>query len=1714
MEVRVQKKKNRFPLNGKKFHAVWKILAVVLSVCVLAGGLTLWNRPNPTLAAGFEMDQDPFNRYVFNVVEVVPEVNQAILGFYIDGSENISAEKLREIISKPDFDPDGTYRNFFYWIGKKNSTGNEPFTLIQGADQPYTLQNNEIFKLYILGIGKIDATKSIYENYQANRAALAAFDKEYVIHYKVVTPSGLEAMQKTERDKIHYLHIASGNQITGAIALYNKAEIAWPPDEDGRYSFGLSDDISWSIALELYYRAISKERRMSVSISSSPFRYSSNIPTSSNLYRLYQMLNYADNPAEFQNWFKDGSSTNKHNYIDKNTGHIHIKNGEWSEEWTDGNLNSLPWNDVGGGGHNKSWREGSYISKDGDNILIYKDEDQTGYLDTIINRDFVKTIIDFENNKPSGGNPPEEPEEGTVKVLEIEPCNSYWLSVPGNLSKLSDAIKVDEDDISVTYVTPNTLNGMAVDLAAEFDLILVGDDVSLLSNNSGNGYSPGKPYSHIGFYRDAVKTQTLLNGLLKDDYYTKKEFDSLLENKEVELNVTGFLPTPSTSPYWNPGIRKQWGSEAKLYYLKNVELSLMLGENEASASSARFSGNDLSRHMQRELAQFVKSGQPVVIADSVRTFALQRINEFNEIDIIKGGEKREPDEPRFDEQKSKEDDPATSLDARICFALAGVEDEREYYDSGKTVDTEYLESGKINIYDWATALNETATITLMTQSKPGIQVIDTGEKTDEDGNIIPTVIGKGEAGQEKPVLTTLYNDNKLTFNYEIVLPSEDNIKDCIMTVVVDQNGDGIFDEEGEGKTVVGGKKGKQNNSTDVIKNDKVYEYRFSEKQEGTDYSVETGIIKGTFISNVPVDSNEEICQFRVAVTASEKKSEISLKGVWTGYMRPQLATGKEVKILQIYSKETGGKDLSENRQFVKWIEEAEKVCKEYSFKFDENYTAISEAEFSQRCKDGDITDKSLSAYDLIIVGTDFSSVATDKIADIDELEAIEVLKNYTDVQKKPIIFTNDSMSYVNSENYITPEERKYYYRYLTIEEGKRLAERGELNLNNGNLKKAKAYEKKYEDLVATNIAIQKEKPGYEKDGTVYLDAPDEWLIEESDEGSYNAVYLPVTGAMAEDGRDAMQYRLGSWWNTEKIGFRRSDVDEEIDVRVSQIKDLLGNDFVQINYWLVIPLSYFTTIGYVTRGELEDWYYKPGGEKLRDIQADIQTGFLQWENCRFLYKDIHSKFRMEIPISEKVVDTTKSFTIAGVEYYNFTDSSGGTYLATKSKVTNKYKEVWQIKEEIKSGNDVDEVQYALTDVAGKAGALYPVKNKWNYLLTQSMRYIIGMDRFAVTTDLEPENKRDSGSSRRWAKRTAIQGFTNAALLEYAYLPPEDAAWGNGVNTKSPYADPLLKLGTAPRTNRIEMLNEGTIGLYPFSITNENYSNQKIEIAKNHAPLYQLDLERETGEGKIDDVTVWFTFAGAGDGSSQQEKNESKYFDTTVRDARNNYYLYSKGKIYYTGFSLYDVTEGTESEDAQLVPDMEMKLFINTIYAALNSETEETTYYDTVVREGGTVSGIELAQDAGAPNRYTCYYDEYDETLELSFRVQKISAADGETTPLTIGKKGEKGENGLPAVNEFNETVYTLTGLPEENGVSNFPVVKIAGEQGTKGSMGSGASDIWYTLRFTWDKGEGKIPDDIDGMTMIIGPKTAETGALRQDCIYAEIRFVKRNLFELD
>lgn len=1613
MEVRVQKRKKKFPVKRKKLHTAWKIAILPAAVIALACVFFLLLSRNQSAEAGLNPTRYS-KEHPFEVLEIVPYEGQGQWGYLVGGQEPVSAAAIRE------FHENAGDAEQYWNRDNQDNTFDIDFKfsglIKDAANQTYNNSDTFIRKILCRSggnpedwAGKVRVKSKSASEVTVREVELADLiviqSNQTAFQYNAYSESPLYVYWKYNRPDV-LLRSESGapsDPANGGQAVY-EGEIS--KDNGATWK---SLDMNWEVVQAVLNHAYSKNKATIVAsekatsgnavgnmdklillltkltgkvyvdhgiremitavdsgtgVTTGSFQgetawnedlfYDAMLLDRVSFVNCFEDLKYyIYNPVQghvipeevktFLNRYREMQNQSTEEFYrfispelwDAILGYARVvkSNGKITEEQYQAFVDSRdkyvkkqickPENKYEIGYdvlHN-----GGYKGKtEWDNVIRY--------MEGWVNYPFVPALLagssshqfDVEEILKGGivepEEPPEEPEEATVKVLEIQPCNRYWLHIPGNTAKLSRAIGVPEDEISITCVTPGTLNGLAADLTAEYDLILIGDNVSDFSSSGGH---VSKPYSHIGYYEDAVVPQTLLNGLLKNDYTTEASFNELLKQSGSlnTLQISGSGPVGSNDPFWNPGIRDQW-REPGNYFLKNVELSLMMNE---AVSTARFSGNDISRYMQGELARFVRSGQPVVFTNHLRETAAARIEEFNTYERKKTGETHEPPEQS-----------ASSLaDARLYFAMAGVEDEREYYDSDDLIDLKYLTGGESNIYDWTASLeNESGKISLLNHLKPQVRISDAGMRINEEGVKIPTIAGKGK-GTQRPELSALAKDNTLTFQFELTIPDGADAKDCVMTVIIDQNGDGIFDEQGEGKTVTEGKKGKQNNAAAEIKNDKVYLYRFADKKEGVDYEQETNLLTGIFTSPGPIDSREEICQFRVIVTA--EKRGVPLRGEWTGYLRPDLKN-KDIRILQItpYSDIGGGKDLSGNQQFNKWMQEAENLGGEYHIV---GYDAVSEGDFAANYQSID----TLKDYHLIISGTDFTSAVTGDVADVDEAAAVSVLRTYSEELKRPIIFTNDAISYVNSRNYLTPTEQQYRYHYLTIAEGKRLREEGGLVEGNDHLFKAKTDEETYRSLEEKNREFG--EAGWEGEGTAYLEDSPEWFEEPGE---------------------------------------------------------------------------------------------PEGAPPR----------------RYTY-------------------------------------------------------VWRRKLPAAPGEPVDESGIALTAVAGEADALYPAKNNWNYWFTQSLRHVLGMDRFAVTTKMKAEEKRDRGSSRRWAKKTAIQGFTNAALLEYSYLPPAGAQWGNRVKTSSPYENPLLALGTAPRTSRIEMLNEGAVGLYPFIIADSDITETKTEIAENHAPYYQLDLDRETGEGKIDDVTVWFTLAGAKDGDAAEEKNQAEYFRVTEKDAGNNYYLYSKGKIFYTGFSLYDKTDGSE-DSSNLIPDNEMKLFINTIYAALNSEPKEASHYDTVVREGGAVSLIEQAGNVGIPNRYAFYYDEYDETVTIPFRVQKINAAVGETTPVVIGKKDGTDETGAPKVTLFDVS-GKIEGLPEGTGPAAFPVENIAGKTGVTGSQGSEASDRWYNL--TMD-----LTGDMDGMTMLIGSgvhgQDGGTGTLRTDGIYVEIYFVKRNLFELD
>ena len=129
-----------------------------------------------------------------------------------------------------------------------------------------------------------------------------------------------------------------------------------------------------------------------------------------------------------------------------------------------------------------------------------------------------------------------------------------------------------------------------------------------------------------------------------------------------------------------------------------------------------------------------------------------------------------------------------------------------------------------------------------------------------------------------------------------------------------------------------------------------------------------------------------------------------------------------------------------------------------------------------------------------------------------------------------------------------------------------------------------------------------------------------------------------------------------------------------------------------------------------------------------------------------------------------------------------------------------------------------------------------------------------------------------------------------------------------------------------TNKIQAANEGQITKYPFAIPDS------IFVADTHAQNYQLDLEYDS-DG---DVLVWYNLAGTSnrdDGKKSAVNSKSiSVYDGKNQDSRNNYYIYTKGNVTYTGL-------GHSTSSNSPMSDDEIKLFINTMIAAYRSSASD-------------------------------------------------------------------------------------------------------------------------------------------------------------------------------
>ena len=334
---------------------------------------------------------------------------------------------------------------------------------------------------------------------------------------------------------------------------------------------------------------------------------------------------------------------------------------------------------------------------------------------------------------------------------------------------------------------------------------------------------------------------------------------------------------------------------------------------------------------------------------------------------------------------------------------------------------------------------------------------------------------------------------------------------------------------------------------------------------------------------------------------------------------------------------------------------------------------------------------------------------------------------------------------------------------------------------------------------------------------------------------------------------------------------------------------------------------------------------------------LESGLFQTK-LKQLKKDKKINFDFDIKVTTTTVNAINAYT----NQHEFRDVLNGSgigngydiliigFADVYSNINNNYNQVDDILDFIKSGKSVifshdttsyinynetvkDLRVYVKSDHSGTRQYYSIIRqNNWGLYLNKLLRSVVGMDRYGITLneDIPGTKQKASDLLRKGNELKDGESVSFKSLMELA----GDVAYKNGTRSQSyaqtqGYSNRYMSNNFYIETTSADKVNDGAITQYPYVI------GDKIRIGTTHSQYYQLGLEQDrdingNADGKSD-VVVWYTLAGG------------KY-DNSPRDARNQYYFYSKGNVIYTGAGHKKVGDCEE----------EVNLFINAITAAAN------------------------------------------------------------------------------------------------------------------------------------------------------------------------------------
>ena len=328
----------------------------------------------------------------------------------------------------------------------------------------------------------------------------------------------------------------------------------------------------------------------------------------------------------------------------------------------------------------------------------------------------------------------------------------------------------------------------------------------------------------------------------------------------------------------------------------------------------------------------------------------------------------------------------------------------------------------------------------------------------------------------------------------------------------------------------------------------------------------------------------------------------------------------------------------------------------------------------------------------------------------------------------------------------------------------------------------------------------------------------------------------------------------------------------------------------------------------------------------------------------------------------------------------------------------------------------------TSTAGKTYKQFVVQSQWadwfaSSYLSNAIRDLCGMDRFgyvgannvygsAYSTQYDPTPLLPNSGA-------ALSGLYRLATTNHSIFGPsrqyQNLAVGGYTNRNS-----------NKNAYYVSLVNEGTISKYPYNLEDEMF------VASTHGQYFQLNLDMDNNADGESDITVWYTLDSRdmdSNGNGLVEPGEhvqnfinavnkngiNDVYEASPHDVRNNYYIYNRGNISYSGVGHSAVKDCTTPE---------VQLFINTMIMAYNS--------------GVKAASISITDDTFAKELTTdkIPYDAYAQDMANDSEAIAAGSESGVTTANTASDPDAPAySSNTDVVNEYKyyPVYFTLTDL---------------------------------------------------------------------------------------